>query len=209
MKKDRVGYFGGTFDPPHLGHIILANEAKHYLGLDEFRWIITPEPPHKKDRIITPVKYRLEMLKLVVADQGMFEISGVDIQRDSPHYAADTVEILKNEHPLEELVYIIGEDSLKDLPDWHETSRFLSTIDQLAVAPRPEVSIDLNQLERLMPDLSDKLIFIPDVMIEISSRVIRERVRDGAPFEHYLIDSVAEYIKKNQLYLPENELESS
>lgn len=209
MKGDKVGYFGGTFDPPHLGHIILAAEAKHYLGLDEFRWIITPEPPHKKDRIITPIKYRLEMLKLVVADQGVYEISEVDIQRDSPHYAADTVEILKNEHPSAELIYIIGEDSLKDLPDWHETSRFLSIIDQLAVIPRPNVSVDLDQLLHLMPDLSDKLIFIPDVMIEISSSVIRERVRDGAPFEHYLIDSVAEYIKMNRIYLPENELESN
>ncbi|MCD6425385.1 MAG: nicotinate (nicotinamide) nucleotide adenylyltransferase [Anaerolineales bacterium] len=205
MKNPRVGYFGGTFDPPHLGHIILAVKAKEYLDLDEFRWIITPEPPHKKDRTITPVKYRLEMLKLVVADQGMFEVSEVDIQRDPPHYAADTVEILKNQQPSAELVYIIGEDSLKDLPDWHETSRFLSAIDQLAVAPRPEVSTDMDQLELILPGLSDKIVFIPDVMIEISSSMIRERVREGAPFEHFLIDSVAEYIKMNQLYLPENE----
>ncbi len=209
MKKYRIGYFGGTFDPPHLGHIILAAESKHYLGLDKFRWIITPEPPHKKDRIITPVSNRLEMLKLVIADQGLFEISEVDLQRVPPHYAADTVEILKNEHPSEELVYIIGEDSLKDLPNWYETSRFLATIDQLAVAPRPEVTTDLGQLEHLLPDLSDKIVFIPNVMIEISSSVIRKRVREGAPFEHFLIDSVAEYIKMNRLYLAENEIESS
>ncbi|MCK5793629.1 MAG: nicotinate (nicotinamide) nucleotide adenylyltransferase [Anaerolineales bacterium] len=209
MKKPRVGYFGGTFDPPHLGHIILAAEAKYYLGLDEFRWVITPEPPHKKGRSITPVKYRLDMLKLVVADQMMFEISEVDIQRIPPHYAADTVEILKNQQPSEELVYIIGEDSLKDLPDWYETSRFISAIDQLAVAPRPEVSADLDQLERMLPGLSDKIIFIPDVLIDISSSMIRERVREGAPFEHFLIDSVAEYIKMNQLYLTGNDLGSS
>ena len=205
MKNPRVGYFGGTFDPPHLGHIILAAEAKYYLGLDEFRWVITPEPPHKKDRTITPVKYRLEMLKLVVADQGMFEVSEVDIQRDPPHFAADTVEILKNANPSAELVYIIGEDSLMDLPEWHETSRFLSAIDQLAVAPRPEVSADLDQLERMLPGLSGKIIFLPEVMIAISSSMIRERVREGAPFEHFLKDSVTEYIKMNRLYLPENE----
>ena len=209
MKNPRVGYFGGTFDPPHLGHIILAVEAKYYLGLDEFKWIVTPEPPHKKGRSITPVKYRLDMLKQVVADQMMFEISEVDIQRVPPHYAADTVEILKNQQPSAELVYIIGEDSLRDLSDWYETSRFISAIDQLAIAPRPEVSVDLDQLERMLPGLSDKIIFIPDVMIDISSSLIRERVREGAPFEHFLIDSVAEYIKMNQLYLTGNDLGSS
>ena len=202
MSKTRVGYFGGTFDPPHLGHIILAAEAKHYLGLDRFRWIITPEPPHKKDRIITPVHYRLEMLKLVIAKLGMFEICEVDIQRDPPHYAADTVEILKKENPSADLVYIIGEDSLKDLPDWYETNRFLTAIDQLAVATRPEISTDLDQLDQVMPGISEKTIFIPNVMFEISSSVIRNRVREGAPFEHFLIDSVADYIKKNKLYLP-------
>ena len=202
MSKTRVGYFGGTFDPPHLGHIILAAEAKHYLGLDRFRWIITPEPPHKKDRIITPVHYRLEMLKLVIAKLGMFEICEVDIQRDPPHYAADTVEILKKENPSANLVYIIGEDSLKDLPDWYESNRFLTAIDQLAVATRPEISTDLDQLDRVIPGISEKTIFIPNVMLEISSSVIRNRVREGSPFEHFLIDSVADYIKKNKLYLP-------
>lgn len=202
MSKTRVGYFGGTFDPPHLGHIILAAEAKHYLDLDRFKWIITPEPPHKKDRIITPVRYRLEMLKLVTAKLGMFEICEVDLQRDPPHYAADTVDILKKETPSADLVYIIGEDSLKDLPDWYETNRFLTIIDQLAVAPRPAISTDLDQLDQVLPGISEKTIFIPNVMLEISSSVIRNKIREGAPFEHFLIDCVADYIKKNKLYLP-------
>jgi len=200
MKKSRVGYFGGTFDPPHLGHIILAAEAKYFLGLDEFKWIVTPEPPHKKDRIITPVKYRLEMLKLVAAEMGIFEISEVDIQRDPPHYAVDTVEIIKEKNPSVELVYIIGEDSLKDLPNWHEPDRFLTTIDQLAVAPRPGIKTDLDQLNRAIPGLSEKTVLIPEIMVEISSSIVRERVREGAPFEHFLIDPVIDYINKNKLY---------
>jgi len=200
MSKTRIGYFGGTFDPPHLGHIILAAEAKHFLGLDRFRWIITPEPPHKTDRTISSIHYRLEMLKLVGAKLGLNEICDVDIQRNPPHYAADTVAILKKENPSADLVYIIGEDSLKDLPDWYETNQLLTNIDQLAVAPRPEISTDLDQLDRLMPGISEKIIFIPEVMVEISSSVIRERVRDGDPFEHFLIDSVVDYIHKNKLY---------
>ena len=120
MKKKRVGYFGGTFDPPHLGHIILAAETLYLLELDTFYWIITPDPPHKTDRIITPVKHRLEMLRLVAEKYRKFLISDIDLQRDPPHYAADTVKILKNGNPSAELVYIIGEDSLRDLPEWHE-----------------------------------------------------------------------------------------
>ena len=112
MSKTRMGYFGGTFDPPHLGHIILAAEAKHYLGLDKFRWIITPEPPHKKDRIISPVHYRLEMLKLVIGKLGMFEICEVDLQRDPPHFAADTVEILKKRKSFSRSWYISLEKTL-------------------------------------------------------------------------------------------------
>jgi len=201
MSGSRIGYFGGTFDPPHLGHIILAAEAKHFLELDKIRWIITPEPPHKKNRIITPVEHRLKMLNLVIANWGIFEICVVDIQRDPPHYAADTVEILKNEHPSQDLVYIIGEDSLRDLPKWHDTDRFIATIDELAVASRPEISTDLNELEMALPGISEKTVFIPNVILEISSSLIRGRVREGAPFEHFLPSIVTEYIKKNKLYL--------
>ena len=202
MSKIRVGYFGGTFDPPHLGHAILAAEATHHLELDKFRWIITPEPPHKREQTITPVEYRLEMLKLVVGNEEGVEISDVDIRREPPHFAADTVQILKKENPSEYLVYIIGEDSLMDLPDWYQPNRFLSSLDLLAVAPRPGVHTDLDRLEKAMPGVTEKIKSIPNVMVEISSSVIRERVRNKAPFEHYLIDSVAAYIKENQLYLP-------
>ncbi len=202
MKKERVGYFGGTFDPPHLGHFILAAETQYQLDLDAFWWIITPDPPHKKDRIITPVKHRLEMLQLVVEDFGRFFISEVDLKRDPPHYAADTVEILKKDNPSAELVYIIGEDSLKDLPDWHEPSRFINIVDQLAIIPRPQITTDLDQLERFMPGLSGKTVFITDIMLDISSSVIRRRVREGDPYEHFLTESVAEYIRSNGLYHP-------
>lgn len=201
MRRARVGYFGGTFDPPHLGHIILAAEARQFLDLDRFKWIITPEPPHKRNRKITPVESRMQMLDLAIANSGQYEICDIDIQRDPPHYAADTVEILKMDHPEEELVYIIGEDSLVDLPKWHDIQRFIATIDELAVAPRPGISTDLDQLEEVLPGITEKTVFIPNVLLEISSSVIREKVRVGAPFEHFLTDSLVKYIKENELYL--------
>jgi len=202
MKKERVGYFGGTFDPPHLGHIILARETQFHLGLDAFWWILTPDPPHKKSRILTPVKQRLEMINLIVEEYGKFAICDVDLNRDPPHYAADTVEILKKQNPSMELVYIIGEDSLQDLPEWHDPSRFLDIVDQLAIAPRPRIATTMEELEKMLPGISSKVVFIPNVMLEISSSVIRERVRDGNPYEHFLTVSVSDYIRSNDLYCP-------
>ena len=197
MKNGRIGSFGGTFDPPHLGHVILAMEAYYQLKLDSLQWVVTPDPPHKKNRSITPLKKRLEMLALVMKKYQEFGISQVDLQRDPPHYAADTVEILKNEAGL---VYIIGEDSLRDLPDWKDPERFLANIDELAIAPRPNIDTNLEELDRELPGLMNKTVFISEVMLEISSSTIRDRIIQGAPYQHFLMTEIAEYIKTNQIY---------
>lgn len=200
MKNGRIGYFGGTFDPPHLGHVILAIEAYYQLKLDSLQWVITPDPPHKKNRSITPLNKRLEMLNLVMKKYQEFGISQVDLQRDPPHFAADTVEILKNDSPETGLVYIIGEDSLRDLPDWKEPERFLANIDELAIAPRPNVDTNLEDLDRELPGLMKKTVFISEVMLEISSSTVRDRIIQGAPYQHFLMTEIAEYIETNQIY---------
>lgn len=200
MSRGRIGYFGGTFDPPHLGHIILASEAKHQLNLDLIRWIITPDPPHKTQRVITPQEHRLKMLELVVGDIEWFEISDVDLRRSSPHYAADAVEILKNEDPDTELIYIIGEDSLRDLPTWHEPGRFLEFIDQLAVSPRPGIETNLKELAEKLPGLESKVVFLEGIEIEISSSLIRSRAAKQEPYSHFLSREVTDYVWENSLY---------
>ena len=196
----RIGYFGGTFDPPHLGHLVLAVEACHQLKLDSLEWILTPDPPHKTNHKITPVGIRLEMLKLITDARKQFQISLIDIDRDPPHYAADTVEMLKEENPDDDLVYIIGEDSLQDLPNWHEPVRFLTAVDTLAIAPRPGISTDLAELERVLPVLVGKTTLIDNVKIEIASSIIRSRIKKLEPYEHFLPDAVAVYINLHQLY---------
>ncbi len=200
-KKPRIGYFGGTFDPPHLGHLVLAAEAFHQLKLDQLNWILTPDPPHKTDRQITPVRLRLEMINLIVDSRSEFRVNCVDLNRDPPHYAADTVEILREEDPGQDLVYIIGEDSLQDLPDWHQPVRFLTAVDTLAIAPRPGITTDLADLERGLPELVGKTIWIEHVRIEISSSTIRSRIRSLKPYQHFLPEVIAGYIKKHHLYL--------
>jgi nicotinate-nucleotide adenylyltransferase len=200
MRSRRVGYLGGTFDPPHLGHLILAVEAQYQLALSSLQFILTPVPPHKSEREVSPPETRLEMLSLAIEDQRGFAISRVDLDRKPPHYAADTVSLIKAEHPEEELIYIIGEDSLRDLTDWVEPERFLQSVDQLAVAPRPGVVLDMETLEKELPGLRAKTLWLNDVMVEISSSLIRERVRAGAPFRHFLPDPVALYLDRHQLY---------
>jgi nicotinate-nucleotide adenylyltransferase len=198
--NQRIGYFGGTFDPPHLGHVILAVEACHQLDLDALEWILTPDPPHKTDRQITPLEDRLAMLRLVIADHPEFSLNESDIKRDPPHFAADTVEIIRRERPSAVLVYVIGEDSLRDIPDWHEPGRFISGVDCLAVAPRPGIITDLEQLDQWVPGLADKVVFLTGVRFEIASTVIRTRIKHKAPFKHFLPEAVAEYLVRNQLY---------
>lgn len=201
MKDSRmIGCFGGTFDPPHLGHEMLAREALIQLKLDAVMWLITPDPPHKTDREITPVQARLEMLKIVTGRYDGFAISAVDLQRSPPYYAADTAEIIKDQQPGTGLVYIIGEDSLQDLPGWYQPERFLSAIDKLAVAPRPGFNTDLAVLGGKLPGLVAKTVFLKDIMVEISSSLIRDRIRRGEAYDHFLYQGVADYIENNHLY---------
>jgi nicotinate-nucleotide adenylyltransferase len=196
----KIGYFGGTFDPPHLGHVILAAEAFYQLELDSLQWILTPFPPHKNALPIAPVEIRLEMLKMVVDKHPGFEISLVDLNRDPPHYAADTVEILRAENPNSKLVYLIGEDSLSDLPEWYEPTRFLDNVDQLAVALRPQINTDLTKLESSLPGLREKIYYLSDTMLQISSSFIRERIRNNAPVRHLLDPEVYQHLDENELY---------
>jgi len=195
-----VAYFGGTFDPPHLGHEIVAREAGVQLGLDAVSWLITPDPPHKNDREITPIESRLALLDLITARYEHFLVSRLELERPPPYYAADTVEILKREEPEMKLTYIIGEDSLLDLPDWHQPARFISAIDRLAVATRPGIETDLEALEGKIPGLKEKTVFLSGVMVEISSSLIRQRIRAGAPYDHFLRSEVAAYIREHALY---------
>jgi len=196
----KIGYFGGTFDPPHLGHLILAVEAHHQLELDKLHWILTPDPPHKTNHQISPVKVRLEMLQLIVEARPEFQIDLVDINRDPPYYAADTVELLKNRNPADELVYVIGEDSLEDLPGWHSPDRFLAAVDTLAIAPRPGISTDLEEMERLLPGLAGKTIFLNEVRFEIASSLIKFRMENSEPYDHLLPEVIAKFLELHPLY---------
>jgi nicotinate-nucleotide adenylyltransferase len=199
---ERVGLFGGTFDPPHLGHLILASEAKAQLELTRLLWTVTPDPPHKQDQTITPLEHRLAMVKLAIEDNPAFEISDVELSRPGPHYTIDTIRLLAKQNPNAEIVPIIGGDSLNDLPTWHEPKEILFTAHWVGVMRRPGEETNLKELEQELPGITSKIHYVDAPLLEIASSEIRHRVAAGKPFRYYLPEHVYEYIEKHHLYQP-------
>jgi nicotinate-nucleotide adenylyltransferase len=197
---ERIGIFGGTFDPPHLGHLILASEARAQLNLDKVFWVLTSVPPHKLGQPITPLEDRLAMLKLAVADEPAFRVSRVDIDRPGPYYSADTVKILSKQNPGGSMIFLIGGDSLHDLTTWHEPGQLVAACDEVGVMRRPGSRLDLASLEKRIPGLAAKVRFVDAPLLEIASHEIRKRAAEGQPFQYYLPPAVYEYILDKGLY---------
>lgn len=200
IQPERLGVFGGTFDPPHIGHLILAEEALTQLQLDRVLWLLTPDPPHKTDRKISDLNHRIEMLKLALVDEARFELSYVDIHRPAPHYAADTMQLLRWQHPQSQWVYLMGGDSLTDLPTWMRPLEFVQACHEIGVMLRPGRTVDLDTLEAALPGLKDKVRFIQAPLLEISSSLLREKMARGAAYRYYLLPSVYDYIESQKLY---------
>ncbi|MEI6290570.1 MAG: nicotinate-nucleotide adenylyltransferase [Chloroflexota bacterium] len=197
---ESIGVFGGTFDPPHLGHLILAAEAQFQLKLSSVLWVLTPQPPHKPDRPITSMYQRLEMLRRSIDHVQGFELSTIEIDRPGPHYTIDTIDILQTRFPKTPLTLLIGGDSLHDLPKWHMPQELVTAVAALGVMRRPGDDIDLSELEKILPGLMNKIQYIDTPQLEISSTAIRERVSTGGPYRFYVPTPVYDYITQNRLY---------
>jgi len=196
----RIGLFGGTFDPPHLGHLILASEAQTQLELDRLLWILTPEPPHKQEQFITPIDHRLAMVELAIKDNPAFELSRIELDRPGPHYTLDTVKLLANQNPNADIVPIIGGDSLHDLPTWHEPQKLVYACHWIGVMRRPYEESNLDELESQLPGISSKVHYVDAPLLEIASREIRGRIAKGRSVRYYLPAPVYTYIEQHHLY---------
>jgi nicotinate-nucleotide adenylyltransferase len=195
-----IGIFGGTFDPPHLGHLILAAEARSQFDLEQVLWVVTQLSPLKQDQAITPIQHRLEMVRLALHDAPEFGLSTVDIDRPGPHYSVDTVRILARQNPAAQLTYLMGGDSLRDLPKWHDPLEFVHACHAIGVMRRPGDEVDLPALEQRLPGLTAKVRWMETPLIDISASDIRARAVAGQPFRHYLPAAVYGYIVQNGLY---------
>lgn len=196
---ERLGVFGGTFDPPHYSHLILAEEARAQLGLARVLWLPAGRSPFKQYRDITPVDVRLQMVSVAIADNPAFGISQVDIQREPPHYSADTIRLLQAEYPRAMLFWIMGEDSLRDLPRWHRAEEFVRSC-ELAVLGRPGVEADISEVEQALPAVNGRIHWVHAPQMEISSKDIRERIRAGRPVRYLLPPAVRAIIRAQRLY---------
>ena len=193
----RVGVLGGTFDPVHLAHLVIAQRACETLSLDTVLFIPAGEPWRKSQREITVAHHRLEMLKLAVAGNDAFGISDVELRREGPTYTADTLEALAGERLDDEFWFIVGADALADLPNWREPARIVKHA-RLAAAPR-DVQ-DANVLAQGVREFRDRIDLFAAPRLEISSSDIRARVAAGMSIRYLVPDAVGRYIAEHQLY---------
>lgn len=194
-----IGLFGGTFDPPHLGHLALSREAVSDLHVDRLLWLLTPNPPHKRNQVITPLTDREAMVQIALQDTP-YELSRLEFERPGVQYAVDTVRLVAQQYPGAQLLYLMGGDSLNALPSWHRAAELLAALDFIGVMHRQGEIPNLSTLEEALPGLSAKVHFVEAPRVDISASDVRLRVRKGRPYDHLVPAGVAAYIREHRLY---------
>ncbi len=196
-----IGVFGGTFDPVHNGHIMVAGEAMARLDLARVLFVPAGQPWLKEGRPISSAEHRVQMARLAIAGKPCFHLSTVEIDRGGPSYTVETIAELQAQPGIgDELFFIMGWDNLPYLPRWREPNRLI-TMCRLVAVPRPGFALpDLRSLDTIIPGLSERLIVLDKPEIDIGATEIRERVARGLPIDGMVPESVAEYIRQHRLY---------
>jgi len=195
----RIGIFGGAFDPPHNGHLRLAQAALEQLRLDLVLWAPTGHPPHKRHQTLSPIEDRVALVEAAIAGQPAFALSRVDVDRPGPHFSADAVTALAREFPNDQLIFLMGGDSLRDLPTWGRPEVLLAHC-TLGVFRRPGASFDLEALEQALPGIRSKIEFVDAPPLDIASSEIRPRVLRGEPLSGLMPEAVARLIAERGMY---------
>lgn len=197
----RVGLMGGTLDPVHLGHLIIAEEARRCLQLEEVVFIPTGQPWMKAGSPVAPPHHRLNMVRLAIASNPFFRASSIELDRPGPSYTVDTLEQLMEEGRGQDDFYgIVGIDLLKEFHLWKQPARILELC-TLVVAPRPGfLGRDLGNLESMSPEASQRVVFLDGPLIGISGTGIRRRVAEGRSVRYHVPEEVEGYIERYGLY---------
>lgn len=194
-----IGVLGGTFDPIHMGHLVIAEEARIRLGLSEVFFVPAGQPWLKQDRNVTPAAHRVEMVRRAIADNPYFKLSTMEVERSGPSYTVDTLTMLRKRLGSKaSLFFILGRDTLTELPLWKEPQKVVQLC-KLVVPPRIG-SKDLKHLEKAIPGLLDKVIQLDMPVIGISSSGIRQRLAEGLPIRYLVPPEVRKYITEQRIY---------
>ena len=200
----RFGVLGGTFDPIHIGHLIIAQEAVSTLQLDRLFFLPAGDPPHKRNRYIASAAHRLRMVELALAGNPAFAVSLVDVQRSGPSYTEDTLKLLhKQWGPATEIYFVIGWDMLDDLLTWHDPAAVVQQADKLVAVHRPGYEDDaryLAHLEVVLPGILQRLVLLEAPQFAISSSDLRQRIATGRPVRYQVPEAVEQYMLAHKLY---------
>ncbi|MEH7109558.1 MULTISPECIES: nicotinate-nucleotide adenylyltransferase [Bacillaceae] len=185
----KIGILGGTFDPPHNGHLLIANEVLGSLHLDEIWFMPNQEPPHKKKSGFVSNEHRLKMLELATQTHPDFKIQSIELEREGPSYTFDTMSLLSTKYPDYQFFFIIGADMIEYLPKWYKVEDLVKLV-QFVGVKRPAYNHH-----------SDYPVLYVDVpAMDVSSSMIRERLENGKTVRYLLPDAVIQYIEEKQLY---------
>jgi nicotinate-nucleotide adenylyltransferase len=199
----RIGVFGGTFDPIHLGHLVLAEQCREQAKLDQVLFVPAALPPHKQRQPMAPFSQRVEMLALAIAGHPPFRIDELEKDRTGPSYTADTLTALQQRLPGNELCFILGADCLPDLPSWHQPRRVLELATLLVVARADWPALSANDLKQSLGLGDDFLLryqVIETPLITLSSRDIRRRIAEGRSVRYMIPRAVEAYIADKGLF---------
>ena len=191
----RIGLFGGTFDPPHLAHLAVAESARSFVKLDKVIWIPASEPPHRERRPFASSLQRLEMTRLAIEGNDQFEVSDIELQRNGKSYTVDTLQLVKDLYPRDELFLIMGGDSLRSFHTWREPSVILGLAELIAFGR------DRSQYTDVHPEvLKHTTVLAETPLLAVSSSKVRKTIAAGRSIRYLVPDAVAEYIRTNHLY---------
>lgn len=198
----RLGLFGGTFDPPHVGHLLAASDAYEALHLDRVVFIPAASQPFKQGAVAASTNDRLAMLRLLVGDDARFEVDPIEIDRGGLSYTVDTLDAYAARHPTSERFLLIGEDLAAQIATWHQADR-IATLAQVVVLARG-LDADVSSGHVALPSGKERpampVVRIATRRVDMSSSEIRARVRGGLSLRGFVTDAVADYIRSAALY---------
>ncbi len=199
MPSLRLGLFGGTFDPPHLGHLTVAQEVAERLSLDRLLWLVAGLPPHKLGEVLSPPTIRVEMARAAVAGNPLFGVSEVELDREGPTYTVDTLRHFRVAYPDAELFFLLGADQLAEFHEWQEPEGIAGLATLVAVG---RGGVDPDQLPPVALGPGEELNFmsLQVTRVDISSSEVRARVREGRSIQYLVAEDVRRIIETHRLY---------